>query len=348
VGKSTPQQPVDTASRELAESLLAQAGLGAVVDIRPLVTASNAHYAVAASDGGRYILRRFKANPPPHTALVRLDRECWVYRQLALAGAPVPRLFASSREPGAEAMLTSLVEGEHLGNVVPRLPPHEAAGAWSSCGQALAAVHAIDGSRAAQAGCERIGMQRPTASRGPWHYEEALTALQQLAAVRPDLGSLSELAAAVRDAQPLYEQAPLALCQYDAHLWQFLIARSEAGRRRCTAILDWEHADLDDPDWDLAQLDGFRWGNVGLVPRSFFAGYGRVPTSPLYMLYRLERAAWILSRSASFGYEWLALSVPLAERLIRTLLARPRAMRLRLIAAADSDRARRGEKGAGR
>jgi len=35
VGKSTPQQPVDTASRELAESLLAQAGLGAVVDIRP-------------------------------------------------------------------------------------------------------------------------------------------------------------------------------------------------------------------------------------------------------------------------------------------------------------------------
>jgi aminoglycoside phosphotransferase (APT) family kinase protein len=245
-------------------------------------------------------------------------------------------------------MLTSLVEGEHLGNVVPKLAPHEAAGAWWSCGQALAAVHALDGSRAAAAGCEEVGMKRPTESRGPWHYEEALTSLEQLATARPDLGSLSELASAVRDAQPLYEQARLALCQYDAHLWQFLVARGEEGQWRCTAILDWEHADLDDPDWDLAQLDGFRWGNVDLVPHSFFAGYGRVPTSPLYMLYRLERAAWILSRAGSVGHEWLALSVPPAERLITTLLARPKALRLRLIAAADSDRARRGEKGAGR
>jgi hypothetical protein len=94
-------------------------------------------------------------------------------------------------------------------------------------------------------------MKRPTESRGPWHYEEALTSLEQLATARPDLGSLSELAAAVRDAQPV-------------------------------------------------------------------------------------------------GYEWLALSVPPAEQLITTLLARPKALRQRLIAAADSDRARRGEKGAGR
>jgi Ser/Thr protein kinase RdoA (MazF antagonist) len=85
----TPRRPVDTASRKLAESLLTQAGFGAVVDIRPLGTHSNAHYAVAARDGRRHILRRFKENAPPHTALVRLDRECWVYRQLALAGAPV-------------------------------------------------------------------------------------------------------------------------------------------------------------------------------------------------------------------------------------------------------------------
>jgi hypothetical protein len=45
------------------------------------------------------------------------------------------------------------------------------------------------------------------------------------------------------------------------------------------------------------------------------------------MLYRLEPAPWILSRSASVGYEWLALSVPLAERLIATFLARPKALR---------------------
>jgi hypothetical protein len=46
-------------------------------------------------------------------------------------------------------------------------------------------------------------MKRPTESRGPWHYEEALTSLEQLATARPDLGSLSELPAAVRDAQPV-------------------------------------------------------------------------------------------------------------------------------------------------
>ena len=318
---------VGSASRELAGSLLARAGLGALVAMRPLAMHSNANYVIEASDGGRYVLRRFKEKAPPHTALARLDRECWAYRQLALAGAPVPRLLAQSRQRGAEAMLTALIDGQHLGTIVPSLPPDEAASAWSSCGRALAAVHAIDGRRAAGAGCERVGIQRPTVSRGLWHYEEALASLEQLGTMRPDLGSLTELAAAVTEARPLYERAPLAVCQFDAHLWQFLVARGEGGRWDCAAILDWEHVDLDDPDWDLAQLDGFRWGELDLVPHEFFAGYGRVPTSPLYTLYRLERAAWILSRSASAGSDWLALSVPLAERFITAALARPVALR---------------------
>ena len=156
---------------------------------------------------------------------------------------------------------------------------------------------------------------------------QALSYLEHLAIARPDVGSLSELAAAVNDALPLYRRAPLVLCQYDAHLWQFLVAHDSQGQWRCTAILDWEHADLDDPDWDLAQLDGFRFAPVGAVPGDFFAGYGRTPASPLYTLYRLERAAWILSRHASGGHDWLALSVPLAEQLIRGLLARPDELR---------------------
>ena len=238
-----------------------------------------------------------------------------------VAVSPRRRVGSASRE------LAGLIDGQHLGTIVPSLPPDEAASAWSSCGRALAAVHAIDGLRAAGAGCERVGIKRSTASRGLWHYEEALASLEQLGTVRPDLGSLTELAAAVTEARPLYERAPPAVCQFDAHLWQFLVARGEGGRWVCTAILDWEHVDLDDPDWDLAQLDGFRWGELDLVPREFFAGYGRVPTSPLYTLYRLERAAWILSRSASAGSDWLALSVPLAERFITAALARPVALR---------------------
>lgn len=317
----------DGESRELAASLLEAAGLGRLVAIRRLGKHSNSHYLIGDSVGGRYVLRRFSAKAPPHSALVRLDRECWVYEQLNRAGVPVPRLVAWSRQPGAEAMLTALVEGEHLGTIVTALPPREAGSAWSSCGAALAAVHSIDGRRAASAGCEQVGMERPGVSRGPWHHQEALTYLEQLAVIRPDLGSLAELTAAVNDALPLYQEAPLVLCQYDAHLWQFLVARAEREQWCCRAILDWEHADLDDPDWDVAQLDGFRWADVGPVPRDFFVGYGRVPTSPLYLLYRLERAVWILMRSAAGDHEWLALSVPVAESLVRGLLARPQELR---------------------
>src|SRR5438067_3757670 len=124
-------------------------------------------------------------------------------------------------------MLTTLVEGRHLGTIVPKLPPRAAASAWSSCGSALAAVHAIDARRAADAGCERVGIKHPTASRGLWHHEQALMSLERLAAVRSDLGSLAELVVAVTEAQPLYDEAPLALCQFDAHLWQFLVAPDE-------------------------------------------------------------------------------------------------------------------------
>jgi aminoglycoside phosphotransferase (APT) family kinase protein len=317
----------ESSTRELAGSLLVRAGRGTIVDIHPAAMYSNVHYVIEAGDGRHYMLRCFMENAPPHTALARLDRECWAYRQLALAGAPVPRLLAWSRERGAEAMLTTLVEGHHLGAIVPSLPTRTAASAWSSCGSALAAVHTIESRRAAEAGCERVGIKQPTVSRGLWHYEQALISLEQLAAARSDLGSLAELVAAVTEARPLYEQAPLVLCQFDAHLWQFLVARDERDQWHCTAILDWEHSDLDDPDWDLAQLDCFRWRKLDVVPHKFYAAYGRVPSSPLYTLYRLERSAWILSHNARVASEWLALSVPLSEQFITALLARPKALR---------------------
>lgn len=291
---SAEPQPhhAESTIRELAASLLARAGLGAIVDIQPAAMHTNAHYVIESDEASRYMLRCFRESTPPHTALARLDRECWAYRQLALAGVPVPRLLAWSRERGAEAMLTTFVEGQHLGTIMSSLPTRAAASAWSACGTALAAVHGIDAHRAAYAGCVEVGIKRPTTSRGSWHYEQAQIWLEQLGAVHSDLGSLTELAAAVTEAQPLYEKAPLVLCQYDAHLWQFLVSEDEEDQWRCTAILDWEHSNLDDPDWDLAQLDGFRWAQLGAVPDAFFVGYGRSPSSPLYALYRLERAAW--------------------------------------------------------
>jgi aminoglycoside phosphotransferase (APT) family kinase protein len=205
------------------------------------------------------------------------------------------------------------------------LPPPEAAAAWGAAGQALAAVHAVDNTRAAAAGCERAGIRAPDASRGPYHHDEALEHLARLGSSRRDLPSLEPLRAILEQARPLFGQAPVVLCQYDAHLWQFVLDRRGADWE-CTAILDWEHADLDDPDWDLAQLDVFRFGPVAATPKAFFTGYGRSPASPLYALYRLERAAWALDAYAR-GEDWLALSAPLAESFLRGLLARPDQLR---------------------
>jgi aminoglycoside phosphotransferase (APT) family kinase protein len=317
---------------QLASTLLEAAGRGSLARLTPMGVHSNAHFLVEDSAGDRYVLRHYKQTGPPHTALVRMQRECWVYDLLAEAGVPVPVVLARSEEPGLEATLTPLLGGEPLGTIVSSLAPAEAASAWSSCGQALAAAHAIDPLRAAAAGSEEVGIRGPTVSRGIWHRDEALELLDQLEVAPGDLGALQKLRVAVEEASPLYERAPVALCQYDPHLWQFLVAPDDEGAWRCTAILDWEHADFDDPDWDLAALDGFRWADIDLLPDEFFAGYGRAPSSPLHTLYRLERAAWILCAHAD-GHEWVDLSVPLAERLMRELLDSPDALGARIAGA---------------
>src|SRR5438132_2231663 len=90
-----------------------------------------------------------------------------------------------------------------------------------------------------------------------------------------------------------------------------------AGVWYCTSILDWDCAARYDLYYDLAHLDGFRFAPVGPVPPEFFAAYGRTPSSPLYPLYRVERAAWILDAHAR-GVAWPAESVPLAESFLRS------------------------------
>jgi len=259
------------------------------------------------------VLRRYAEKPPPHTAIMRLRRERWAYRALDRADAPVPSVLATSEAAGAEALLLTHASGSHLGTVVSQRPPAPVAEAWRSCGRAFAAVHSVDSVMAA--GWEQVGISAPEAPRGVYHQDEALGHLARLERARPDLGALDRLRAAVLEAGPLYERAPLALCQFDAHLWQFLVASVGRGWV-CTAVLDWENADFDDPDFDLAQLDGFRFAPAGPVPAAFFEGYGRTPDSPLYWLYRLERAAWTLAAHAE-GAGWLQLSVPPAERLVR-------------------------------
>lgn len=304
----------------LAQSLCAASGLGEVAVIEPVALSStNDNFVVTDRTGLRTILRRYQQRPEPHSAAIRLRREAWALETLAAAGAPVPRLLAVSEEAESEAVLMEFAEGELLGDVIGRLPPSDAGSVWRAAGRALAAVHAIDNAQAAAAGCEQVCIRAPEASRGLFHYEEARLHLERLAASRPDLPNLLALRSIVEEAVPLFERAPLVLCQYDVHLWQFMVAPRGAAWE-CTAVLDWEHIDLDDPDWDLAQLDVFRFVDLAETPRAFFEGYGRTPSSPLYTLYRCERAAWTLEAHRR-GEDWLALSVPLAERFLRGVLS---------------------------
>jgi aminoglycoside phosphotransferase (APT) family kinase protein len=300
---------------------VAEAGLDAVAHIKRAVAGSNENFVVTVGSGARVVLRRYEQQLEPHTALARLRRERWALQTLRAVGAPVGGVLASCEEPGREALLLEFVEGELLGSLAARLPAADAAPAWTAAGRAFAAVHAVEGARAAAAGCKLAGIRAPETSRGPYHQQETIENLRRLGRSRPDLRSLWPLRAIVERAGPLYEKAPLALAQSDAHLWQFAVAE-RGGGWECTAILDWEHVDLDDPDWDLAQLDVFRFAPVAETPKAFFAGYGRTPTSPLYLLYRLERAAWVLDAHVR-GEAWVALSLPLAESFVAALLDRP-------------------------
>jgi aminoglycoside phosphotransferase (APT) family kinase protein len=289
-----------------------------VIGIEALSPTQNSHFLVTDAAGTQVILRHYRRTRSRGDPGSRLKRERWALTTLTAAGAPVPRLLTSSEAPGAEAILMELAEGAVLGSLVRRLPPAEAESAWRAAGRALAAVHAVGGRAAEAAGCEQAGIRAPRASRGPYHYDEARASLERLASSRPDLAGLRALTELVEEARPQYERAPLAVCQYDVHLWQFVLAR-RGSEWECTAILDWETVDLDDPDWDLAQLDGFRFEEVGPTPPAFFAAYGREPRG-LYALYRLERAAWILDAFAR-GEDWLALSVPPAEAYLRKVVA---------------------------
>jgi aminoglycoside phosphotransferase (APT) family kinase protein len=330
-----PATIADATTIELAASLCARAGLGSLASIAPVaLTSSNANFVVTDVRGARAVLRRYRDQPGPHAAPERLRRERWVHETLRAAGAPVPRVLAVHDEAAAPAVLLELVDGEPLGTLVGLLSAATAGEAWRAAGRALAAVHRVDARSAVAAGCESAGIRDPTRSRGLYHRDEALANLASLARSRRDLGFVATFADAVEAARPLYERAALALCQYDAHLWQLLVERRN-GSWACAAIVDWEHADLDDPDWDLAQLDVFRFEPAPAVPPAFFAGYGRTPTSPLYVLYRVERCAWVLHRHAC-GDRWLASSAPWAESFVRSPAVAPRRLLARVQGAVQT------------
>ena len=214
---------------ELAARLCAAAGLEPPTSVqRAALSSANEHFLV----DGTFVLRRYRQRAAPHTALVRVRRELRALETLATAGVPVTRVLAACEEPGAESLLVERAKGESLRSWAARLPLDEAASAWAAAGHALAAVHSVD-----------VGRPADEASRGTWHYEEVLANLDRLRESRPDLPALDRLLALVEDARPFCEEAPVAFCQCDAHLWQFMLVRRGTDWE-CTAILDWEHAEL--------------------------------------------------------------------------------------------------------
>ncbi|HZD22717.1 MAG TPA: hypothetical protein VE569_04860 [Acidimicrobiia bacterium] len=61
-------------------------------------------------------------------------------------------------------------------------------------------------------------------------------------------------------------------------------------------MLDWEHAWVGDPTWDLVRMDLFRLKPKGPTPNAYWQGYGRHPTEPQASFYELQINLWMANQ----------------------------------------------------
>src|SRR5262249_36307235 len=149
---------------------------------------------------------------------------------------------------------------------------HDLDGAWRSTGEALQRAHQIDLPVAGEIEGDQID---PFPSGWSWWVLGPLVDntrwLQATVGAPP--ANLPLLERIVVAATAALESASVRLIHNDALPQNVLVAPTTEGWR-CTGWLDWEFARAADPRWDLGTLD-FR--PAGLVPSSFYEGYGRQP-----------------------------------------------------------------------
>jgi aminoglycoside phosphotransferase (APT) family kinase protein len=285
--RSPAARPTE-ASLQTLRRLLRDAGLpGEAESVWPLdgIGAMNHHWRVRVQ--GRDLVLREYGWPFLPPAPARARREAMVLGLLEAAHVPAPRVLAVSDT----ALLATFERGQVLGEVMMTEAALVLDGAWHDVGRAWRQVHGIVPSGDVRA---RLlgGPQREVAGWYERVIEDVHRHLHAVEHKRPELEvDVARVSRLFVEAKELLEARPVRLLHGDAHLWNVLVDL-EAGRWRCTAILDWECAEAGDPVWDLVGLHLLHRRDVGRTPQAFFDGYGNPGPATVWALYELLHHLW--------------------------------------------------------
>lgn len=107
------------------------------------------------------------------------------------------------------------------------------------------------------------------------------------------------------------------LLHNDPHPWNVLVEETDHGWE-CSGWLDWEHAWVGDPVWDLVRMDLFRRKPIGPTPQAFWDGYGSPPSEPRRSFYELQINLWMANQYLD-GSRALLPTYRTAIRYVETL-----------------------------
>jgi aminoglycoside phosphotransferase (APT) family kinase protein len=282
----------------ILDVLLETAGVAGPLRRREEVShpgATNRTWVVETEQGSRYVFRVYRRLDEPGDS-DRIRREA-LLRRLRRHGIPVPEVLAAVEDRRRSAALFEYLPGELLDDVTERVDAEARNHAWRAVGQMLAHIHSIiypDGTAGVV-----VGEGVCPFEAGSWREFSCRDTLQHAARLRqrlPGLGinvdRLQEIAELVG---PSLDAAPSVLLHNDPHPWNVLVRETDQGWE-CSGWLDWEHAWVGDPVWDLVRMDLFRRKPIGATPDAFWDGYGGQPSEPRRSFYELQINLWMANQ----------------------------------------------------
>lgn len=284
---------------ERIDRLLARAGVPAPVSRMDEVSergSTNRTWVVEVEGGQRFVVREYRW-PYEEEELQRARKEVILHQLLRRHGVPVPEVLATAEEDDWDAALLEYLPGRPLGEITNELTAEARARAWRSVGEVMRRVHSID-YPTEDAGVI-VGEKVRSFDEGSWGgfcRGGTIKHAVRLQERRPDLHiDLDRLETLGDRFQPVLDDTPRVLLHNDSHPWNVLVAETE-GAWECSGVLDWEHAWVGDPTWDLVRMDLFRLKPIGATPEAYWSGYGRHPTEPQASFYELQISLWMANQ----------------------------------------------------
>lgn len=280
------------------DGLLARAGVAAPVmrvDSASEPGSTNDTWIVEVEGGQHFVVREYRW-PYQQEEPGRIRKEPILHRLLRTHGIPAPEMLAAA-EGEWDAALLEYLPGRPLGEITNQLTAEARAQAWRSVGEVMRRLHSID-YPTEHAGVIVGEKVRPfdEGSWGGFCRGNMIQHAVRLPKRRPDLHIDVDRLQMLGDRfQPVLDDTPRALLHNDSHPWNVLVQETEGGWE-CSGLLDWEHAWVGDPTWDLVRMDLFRLKPIGPTPEAFWQGYGQHPIEPQASFYRLQISLWMANQ----------------------------------------------------